>query len=120
MTTILTTILFMTYFKKIEGVKIEAGLFWGLVLSFSTLLASSVYWFVVLGGFILFSVCTLFIGPLLLIRPIARNFSKIATAPVRFVGEIFPGRLSFESDKGAEELTAWIFVLSIFFGLFIG
>ncbi len=120
MTTFITIILFLTYFKKIDGVKIEAGLFWSLVLSLCCLFATSVYWFVVLGGLLIFSVCTLFIGPLFLIRPVARNFSAIATAPVRFVSELFPERLSFSSDKGAEELTAWIFVLSLFLGMLVG
>lgn len=134
MTTILTTFLFMTFFKKIEGVKIDTDVFWSLVLAFCSLFFSSLYWTALLGTHVYLTIRALFYGdfqcflallavsivPYLLRGRIQKHLSAIKTAPLRVVSSLFPHRLSFDSDKGAESLSTYIFVLSIGFIFLIG
>lgn len=113
MITIITAMLFMFAFKHIEDVKIDAGLGWGFILSLFSLVFTSVYWTVLFLATFIFGTCTLGIGLLFLIHPTVKHFSAITTAPLRMVSALFPKRLFFLSDKGAQVLSAYIFVLAI-------
>ena len=105
MTTIITTILFMTAFKKIEGFKFEGNIFWAFILALCSLLFTSVYWaYQVLRLFLL----TAFTFGIYLIFA-WRRITKLG----RFLAEQFSEQLSFDSEKAIEEFSLYIFLLSM-------
>lgn len=125
MTTILTTILFLTAFQKIEGVNFKGGVFWAFMVAFCSLLMTTLYWTYQLLKLILFTVFTLGIYLIFLVRSIlkvgiAKYVSDLFTWPMRFIAEQFPNQLSFDTDKAVEELTLYIFLLTFLFPFTLG
>lgn len=118
MTTIITTILFMTAFKKIEGFKFEGNIFWAFILALCSLLFTSVYWaYQVLRLFLLtaftFGIYLIFAWRRITKLGMGNHVKALLTAPTRFLAEQFSEQLSFDSEKAIEEFSLYIFLLSM-------
>lgn len=125
LTTILTTILFLTAFQKIEGVNFKGGVFWAFIIAFCSLFMTWLHWTYQILKFLLFTVCTFGIYLIFFVRGIlkvgfAKYMSNLFTWPMRFIAEQFPDQLSFDSDEALQKLTACIFGLTFLFPFTLG
>lgn len=139
MTTILTTILFLTAFQKIEGVNFKGNIIWAFILAFVSLAATSLFWILeflklmyvplicigihryfhlndnkalILVALIYLGIKLSFVYKDIQKVGLATYISNLATTPLRFVAKHFPDQLSFDNDKAVEKLTMYIHLLT--------
>lgn len=117
MTTVLTAILFLTAFQKIEGVNFKGGFFWAFIIAFCSLFMTWLHWTYQILKLLILTVCTLGIYLIFYVKGImkvglAKYMSDLFTWPMRFIAEQFPEQLSFDSEEARQKLAACIFGLT--------